>query len=127
MENIDCDVEGKGGSQFESARENGEGVNQPEADHEEGGGGDIDIDVDDRRRSDEKGGEDQFAVHDERTFQCSDCIKTFTRENNYKTHHLNMHGKSDHVCLTCGRKFRTDRALQKHLQYGKYCILKCFF
>ena len=43
------------------------------------------------------------------------------------THHLNMHGKSDHVCVTCGRKFRTDRALQKHLPFGKYCILKCIF
>jgi KRAB domain-containing zinc finger protein len=119
MENIDCDVEGKGGSQFESARENWEGDNQPEADDEEGGGGDAD--VDDRSRSDEKGGENQFAV----SIQCSDCNKTFTRENNYKTHHLNKHGNSDHVCVTCGRKFRTVRALKKHLQFGKYCKLKC--
>ena len=47
MENIPCD-EGKGGSQFDSARENGEDGNQPKSDHEEDGGGDIDIDVDDR-------------------------------------------------------------------------------
>jgi hypothetical protein len=47
MENIPCD-EGKGGSQFDSARDNGEDGNQPEADHEEDGGEDIDIDVDDR-------------------------------------------------------------------------------
>ena len=149
MENIPCD-EGKGGSQFDSARENGEDGNQPKSDHEEDGGGDIDIDVDDRGKSDEKGGEGQFAsdgfscnecprkfklkfklekhfkaVHDEKTFKCSDCFKTFTRKNNYMTHHLNMHRKSDHVCVTCGRKFRTDGALHKHLEFGKYCLLKC--
>ena len=55
-------------------------------------------------------------VHnDRRTYQCSNCLKTFSRKDTLQRH-LSVHDKSGYyTCLECGKSFRQD-FLQSHLR-----------
>ena len=52
------------------------------------------------------------------------CPKAFSRKDRFKYHQL-QHNNSEFVCITCRKKFKTEWALAKHLEYGKYCSLQC--
>ena len=78
-----------------SACENGEDGNQPKSDHEEDGGGDIDIDVDDRGKSDEKGGEGQFASDG---FCCNQCPRKFKWKFKLEKHFKAVHDEKTFKC-----------------------------
>ena len=56
-------------------------------------------------------------------FQCHECPKKFLRKDHFENHLLSKHSISDHVCVTCNKKYKNELTLLKHSEF--FCSLQC--
>ena len=66
------------------------------------------------------------AIHEGKTFPCSQCSRTFTASYSLKNHVLTVHDKRlDFECNQCGKKWATKGLLRDHITQSHTSQVLC--